>query len=140
MTSQFTCTSTNDNGTAVVRPIGEVDLDTVDELWLHLAYHLNPSALVVLDCSGMTFCDTAGLHLIERADSAARGLGGLFVLAGVRERLAMLLSLLGLTAQFATVPTVADAVDPLHRAPHARGAGTSEPCDTHAVRSRTTRL
>ncbi|MEY9930478.1 anti-sigma B factor antagonist [Catenulispora sp. GP43] len=122
MASQFTCTSTNNNGTAVVRPTGDVDLATVDELWLHVAYHLNPSALVVLDCSGITFFGTAGLHLIERADSAARELGGLFVLACVGECVSLLLRLADLTGTFATVPTVADAIDPLQRAKDVHGA------------------
>jgi anti-sigma B factor antagonist len=114
VTSRLTCTSTNDAGTAVVRPVGDVDLATVNDLWLHLAYHLDPSALVVLDCSGITFFGAAGLHVLERADQTAHDVGAVFVLACVDDVLTKLLELVGLAGRLVMVPTVADALDPVH--------------------------
>ncbi|MFD8207946.1 STAS domain-containing protein [Streptomyces sp. NPDC059695] len=62
---------------------GELDHDTVGPLSTALDAH--PRARrVVVDCSGLTFCDSTGLNELLRARLRLRETGGRLDLAGIR--------------------------------------------------------
>ena len=84
----------------VVRPVGELDLGTVDELSAMLAARPNACRRLVLDLSGLTFFDTSGMRLVVETLQDARRAGislalvrgsedvqRLFALAGMDDRL-----------------------------------------------------
>jgi anti-anti-sigma factor len=57
----------------VVRPVGELDLGTVDDLRATLAARPDECPRLVLDLSGLTFFDTSGMRLVvETLQDAAR--------------------------------------------------------------------
>jgi anti-anti-sigma factor len=84
-----------------VRPLGEIDLDTVDSIRRKIDDYVAAGCKrVVLDLRAVTFMDSTGVHLILETDAAARTSGWellliegpasvqrTFELAGVRESL-----------------------------------------------------
>jgi len=88
-------------GTAyVVRPLGELDLGTVDELGAAVASRPDTCPELVLDLSGLTFFDTSGMRLVVETlqDAQRSGISlalvrgtedvqRLFALAGMHDRL-----------------------------------------------------
>ncbi|WP_405014347.1 STAS domain-containing protein [Kitasatospora sp. NBC_01539] len=95
----------------VVRPEGELDRDGEGPLRgaLEQAVATAPGLLVV-DCSALTFCDTAGLDLLLGARSVIETLGGSFVLAAAGPAVAGLLSLAGVEEVLRVYGTVAEAL------------------------------
>ena len=84
----------------VVRPEGELDLETVDEVRAALATRPGECHRLVLDLSGLTFFDTSGMRLVVETLQDARRAGiflalvrgpedvqRLFALAGMDDRL-----------------------------------------------------
>jgi anti-anti-sigma factor len=84
----------------VVKPVGELDLGTVDELRATLAARPGECHRLVLDLGGLTFFDTSGMRLVVETLQEARRTGislalvrgpedvqRLFALAGMDERL-----------------------------------------------------
>src|SRR4051794_6730922 len=84
----------------VVAPVGELDLETVDELSEMLAARPDGCHRLVLDLSGLTFFDTSGMRLVVETLHDARRTGitlalvrgpedvqRLFALAGMDDRL-----------------------------------------------------
>jgi anti-anti-sigma factor len=55
-----------------VAPTGELDLAGAPALEQALSTAADDAALVILDLRGLTFCETAGLHVVLRADERAR--------------------------------------------------------------------
>src|SRR3954452_1924926 len=88
-------------GTAyVVRPLGELDLGTVDQLGAAVASRPDTCPELVLDLSGLTFFDTSGMRLVVETlqDAQRSGISlalvrgtedvqRLFALAGMDDRL-----------------------------------------------------
>lgn len=95
--TEFTCTSHTEAGTVVVQARGEIDLAIADVLWNEISARLTSGAQVVLDCSGITFCDSAGLQVMLRAHREAPDRGAAFALAAIDGTIAHLLDLAGLT-------------------------------------------
>ena len=84
----------------IVKPMGELDLGTVDELEAALAARPDTCHRLVLDLSGLTFFDTSGMRLVVETLQEARRTGislalvrgpedvqRLFALAGMDDRL-----------------------------------------------------
>lgn len=72
----FTCHfSIDGEGTAHVRPAGELDIATSPQLGQMLWSAMAGARLVVLDLSELQFLDSSGVHVIAAAASAARALG-----------------------------------------------------------------
>lgn len=72
----FTCSvAQNGEGSAWVRPAGELDLDTAPQLARHLALAHAGSRMVVLDLGGVCFIDSAGVHAIVDATRRAARMG-----------------------------------------------------------------
>lgn len=107
--AEFSCTTDTSPGIAVVHAVGEVDLATVDRLWEELLAHLVPGMRVVLDCEGITFCDSTGLQALIRAHHHAEATGADFVLSAVEGPVEQLLDLAGVAGQISVVgPAVPD--------------------------------
>jgi anti-anti-sigma factor len=82
-------------------PLGDVDIETVGpirERIVELA--AAGERRVVLDLSGATFLDSAGLHLVLDADSAARAEGWEFGLIGGPAHVQRVFDLTGSRARF----------------------------------------
>jgi len=84
-------------GALVIRPVGELDIATADELGQTLQDGLaSDAARVVLDLSGVTFIDSAGVRCLLMAVAASEAGGGkLRVRRGQSEQVARLLELVG---------------------------------------------
>src|SRR4051812_21301581 len=66
-----------------VCPFGEVDIDTVGQIREQIETSTASGATrVVLDLRGVTFLDSAGLHLVLDVDAASRDHGWEFALIG----------------------------------------------------------
>ncbi|MEU7075551.1 STAS domain-containing protein [Streptomyces narbonensis] len=70
-------------GTVVLMLEGELDHDTVDPLRTALTEH-REAARVVVDCSGLRFCDSTGLNVLLRARRRMVARGGRVDLSGLR--------------------------------------------------------
>ncbi|WP_411076102.1 STAS domain-containing protein [Streptomyces sp. cmx-4-7] len=65
---------------------------------------------LILNLTGVDFCDSAGLSTLIGLWHAARGAGGSFALAGIPDRLMRLLTLTGLDTVLPLHPTTAEAL------------------------------
>ncbi|HEU4567977.1 STAS domain-containing protein [Microbispora hainanensis] len=68
------------------------------------------AARLVVDASGLTFCDSMGLRLLLETHDHAVEAGGFLKLAGVRGVLLRILTVTGLHAAFPVHETVEDAL------------------------------
>ncbi|GAA2250473.1 MULTISPECIES: STAS domain-containing protein [Kitasatospora] len=94
---------------------GELDHDSAGPLReaLDEALRQSPEQLVV-DCSGLAFCDSTGLNLLLRARLTAEAAGGRIVLTGPSPIVARMLEITGaqdVFQVFATVEQVTAAPD-----------------------------
>jgi anti-anti-sigma factor len=100
MPPEFAVTAEPVGSAYVVRPVGELDLATVDELHATVAARPDTCPSLVLDLSGLTFFDTSGMRLVIETLQDARRSGislalvrgpedvqRLFALAGMGDRL-----------------------------------------------------
>ena len=96
---------------AVVALSGELDAHTAGRLRSLLAEQLlaGPGNLVI-DLSGLSFIDSAGLAVLIAADKGMRRAGTKLVLAAPRAPVDKVLRLTGLTAVLTTAPTVDEAL------------------------------
>ncbi|MFG2001172.1 STAS domain-containing protein [Spirillospora sp. NPDC048911] len=96
---------------------GELDIASTPDLRGPLYAALrDPGPLVVIDLSGVTFCDVSGLALLVGARRRTRPHDVSIVLAAPRPQLERLLSLTGLKRAFTIRRSVREAISP--------GAGT----------------
>lgn len=95
----FHCTVRKSDGSVVVSAGGDVDLVTHDRLVETVRPQLG-GADVVLDCAGITFLDSYGLHalLLLREEAIVRNSG--FVLSAVSDPVKRVLDLTGTTGCF----------------------------------------
>ncbi|GAA1085893.1 MULTISPECIES: STAS domain-containing protein [Kitasatospora] len=95
----------------VVRPEGELDRDGEAPLRdaLEKAVAAAPGLLVV-DCAGLTFCDSAGLDLILGAREVVETAGGALVLAEPGAALSGLLEIAGAEEVLRVYGTLAEAL------------------------------
>lgn len=100
-----------DGDLALAHVAGELDIAT--------APHLRAQALalieqghrhLVLDLTGVTFCDSSGFNALIGIFRCARAVDGTLVLAAVPDRLERLLNLSGLGALLPAHPTAAHAL------------------------------
>jgi anti-anti-sigma factor len=97
---------------SVVKVAGELDHDTAPQLLRildqALAQHHGP---VVVDCAGITFCDSSGLNTLLRARRTATTVERALLLAAPSRATLRVLRLTGADAAFELVPTVESALD-----------------------------
>ncbi|MFE4602125.1 STAS domain-containing protein [Kitasatospora indigofera] len=70
-----------------------------------------PGRLLVVDLTGLTFCDSTGITLLLAARNHAVGHQAHIALAGVPAQVARIFDITGLSQVFASCPTAEDAVD-----------------------------
>ncbi|MGW6617274.1 STAS domain-containing protein [Streptomyces erythrochromogenes] len=90
---------------AVVRPVGEIDIDTAPTLSRALAHALTYVATsradhIVTDCSRVTFCDSSGLNALIAARLQAVEAGTTIHLANPAPQLQRLLQMTGAAPLF----------------------------------------
>lgn len=96
---------------AVVSLVGELDIAEVTRVSDGLRALLSQNrSRIVLDLSGLTFCDAAGLGVLIRYHLRAGSQGGWLRLTGLNPRTIRLLELARVTHVFAVFGTVAGAM------------------------------
>ncbi|WP_199439814.1 STAS domain-containing protein [Umezawaea beigongshangensis] len=97
-------TTARTSGTGSVLALaGELDLSTADRVRSALdALALGPGWRLVLDLSGVTFCDSSGITALVVAHNRARAVNADLVLAGVPDHLVRMLRVVGLDQVFTT--------------------------------------
>jgi anti-sigma B factor antagonist len=101
----------NPDGSVVVSVRGNLDIDSATVLTTTLDQILDrPEPKVVVDLSGVEFCDSTGLSAFVLGHNRARAGGGWLRLAGPGEFLGRLLDTVGLRERLGVYPTVPDAL------------------------------
>ena len=101
----------NTDDSVVVSIRGQLDLDSGATLTETLDRVLDrPQPRVVIDLSGVEFCDSTGLSALVVGHNRAEAAGGWLRLAAPGEFLGTLLHTVGLTPRLAVYPTVGDAL------------------------------
>lgn len=92
----------------VVTAAGEIDLYTAPKLQADLAgiIEATPAARVVIDMSGVEFCDSTGMNVLLSALRQVRERGGELELAAPRPAVMKILQVTGLDAVFTINPAV----------------------------------
>ena len=87
---------------------GEIDLYTAPKLQADLAGIIDatPAARVVIDMSGVEFCDSTGMNVLLSALRQVRERGGELELAAPRPAVMKILQVTGLDAVFTISPAV----------------------------------
>jgi anti-anti-sigma factor len=101
----------NPDGSVVVTVRGNLDIDSAVVLTTTLDQVLGrPEPRVVVDLSGVEFCDSIGLSAFVVGNNRAVANGGWVRLADPGEFLSELLDTVGLTPRLSVYPTVSDAL------------------------------
>lgn len=103
--------TSSQGGHAVVTAIGELDLYTAPKLQSALAGLLREVPVrVVVDLSGVEFCDSTGMNVLLAAMKRVREQGGTFELAAPRPAVKRILQVTGLDTVF-TIRAAMPALD-----------------------------
>ncbi|WP_436843396.1 STAS domain-containing protein [Streptomyces narbonensis] len=97
-------------GTVVLMLTGELDLDTVDPLRIAFTEHREASRVVV-DCSGLRFCDSTGLNVLLKARLRMQARGGRVDLAGLRPPVDRMFEITGASRVFRVYENPGTALD-----------------------------
>nr|WP_296076385.1 STAS domain-containing protein [uncultured Actinoplanes sp.] len=101
----------NPDGSVVVAVRGNLDVDSATVLTTALDQILDPPApKVVVDLSGVEFCDSTGLSAFVLGHRRAAASGGWLRLAAPGEFLSQLLDTVGLSSRLGVYATVPDAL------------------------------
>jgi anti-anti-sigma factor len=101
----------NADGKVVVTMRGNLDIDSATVLTAAIDQVLEqPVPMVVVDLSGIEFCDSTGLSAFVVGHNRAAASGGWLRLAGPSEFLSRLLDTVGLTDRLDVYPTVPAAL------------------------------
>jgi len=104
----------------IARLEGDLDIATVPELRERLLGLLSASVrLLIIDLSGVSFCDVAGLAVLIGTQRRATARGIVVRLAAPRPQLAKLLRITGLDQRLTICATLADALPTEWRGPSA---------------------
>jgi anti-sigma B factor antagonist len=101
----------NPDGSTVVTVRGNLDIDSAGVLGAALDRVLvEPAPRIVVDLSGVEFCDSTGLSAFVVGHNRAAAGGGWLRLAGAGTFLTQLLDTVGLTPRLGVYPTVPEAL------------------------------
>ncbi|SNY48621.1 anti-anti-sigma factor [Paractinoplanes atraurantiacus] len=101
----------NADESVVITVRGDLDIDSNTVLTTTLDQVLDrPAPMVIVDLSGVGFCDSTGLSALVIGHNRARADGGWLRLAAPSDFLGRLLDTVGLTPRISVYPTVADAL------------------------------
>jgi len=96
----FECHSARDAEEAVVVVGGEVDLAAVWDLWWCIEEIRGDRWPLTIDMSGVTFIDSAGVHLLVRAHQAQQAIDRPFVVRSPSPEVMSVLRITGLDTVF----------------------------------------
>jgi anti-anti-sigma factor len=97
------------NGCAMVSVCGELDVAVADELFRYVREVIDrPSPVVLIDLSGLTFCDGRGLGCLVRIGNYAEAVGSRVLLSAPSPAVTRVLRLAKLDQRFAVVPVPGD--------------------------------
>jgi len=114
-------------GYTIVTISGEIDIASVPVLRERLISLPRPHASrIIIDLSGVTFCDASGLAVLVGASRRAGLLGGVLRLAAPSPMMATVLRLTGLHSRFEIFATVSEAIGAVAH-PGLREADMSKP-------------
>lgn len=100
-------------GPTLITVAGELDFSTVADLHDVIRdTHFTPVG-VVIDLSGVLYCDSAGITELVTVSQQARNAGSPLALAGLSDNLRRVFGIAGLHEIFASYPTVDQAVGAL---------------------------
>ena len=121
------------DGYTIMTISGELDIASVPVLREQILGLLRPAAAsggrIVIDLSGVTFCDASGLAALVGASRRADQLDGVLRLAAPTPLVATLLRLTGLDSRFEIFATVPDAIGaPVHGGAGEAGAPQPRAC------------
>ncbi|MGW8366530.1 STAS domain-containing protein [Streptomyces wedmorensis] len=94
--------------------VGELDRDAVGRLWAAVE-ECPPTGRIVVDCSGLGFCDSSGLNLLLRTRLRALEAGGLVELAGLRAPVDRMFEITGARGVFPVYGSVGEALSERER-------------------------
>jgi anti-anti-sigma factor len=98
--------------TAVVTPRGELDHHTAEVLAAPMGEAVEAGAVrLVVDCSGLEFCDSTGLNVLLGARLRVEERGGGVHLAAMRPTVARVFEITGAEAVFTVHETLAAALE-----------------------------
>ncbi|GAA0509829.1 anti-sigma factor antagonist [Paractinoplanes deccanensis] len=101
----------NPDDSVVVTVRGDLDIDSNTVLSTTLGQVLDRDhPMIIVDLSGVNFCDSTGLSALVVGHNRARAGGGWLRLAAPSEFLGRLLDTVGLTPRIPVYATVADAL------------------------------
>jgi anti-sigma B factor antagonist len=116
MTDHFlTVTTVERDGVVVLAATGEIDRESRDVLG-DAAGTATGEGLLVIDLTGVTFCDSSGLSLFVELHRKARVSGGELRLAGLQDMVATVVRATNLDRLLLLHPSVDDAVAAARRA------------------------
>lgn len=99
--ARITAISRDVTGATRVAVAGELDIASAADFAIELAGLIEERGPdIVVDVSGLTFCDARGLAAFVAADGRARSRGGSVTLTGVRSQLARILHVTRLDERF----------------------------------------
>lgn len=103
----FSWIVTQRSGAAVLSPVGDLDLFTINEFrdGLTEAMSCLRPPCVVVDLQEVPFCDSSGLNTLIWAANTVEAAGGTLRLSGVRPRMVRLLHMTGLDRRFSLCGT-----------------------------------
>ncbi|MFJ5831832.1 STAS domain-containing protein [Streptomyces sp. NPDC093089] len=96
-------------GTVVLVLVGELDRDTVRPLW-EAVEECPPTGRILVDCSGLRFCDSSGLNTLLRARLRVLEAGGRVDLAGLRPPVDRMFEITGARGVFRVYGSMAEAL------------------------------
>ncbi|MEU6038414.1 STAS domain-containing protein [Actinomadura sp. NPDC047616] len=112
---------TEQAGYSLVVPAGSIDFHTHPAMNEHLGRAIDMTSLaVIVDMTGVEFCDSSGLNVFARARRRADARGVTVVIVGMPSRVERVFSLTGLDQAFYHQPDLRTAL-------HWLETGTSEP-------------
>ncbi|MEV4348872.1 STAS domain-containing protein [Actinoplanes sp. NPDC049596] len=101
----------NADESVVITVRGDLDIDSNTVLTTTLDQVLDrPRPMVIVDLSGVGFCDSTGLSALVIGHNRARAVGGWLRLAAPSDFIERLLETVGLTPRIAVYATVTDAL------------------------------
>ena len=111
-TTPLTTTHHDENGCAVLVVVGELDVYTAGVLRTAILRLLSRGRVrLVLDLSGVPFCDSSGLGVLVGGFKRTRARGGSFRLSSVTPHLMKTLTITGLTKVFPIHAAVSEAIE-----------------------------
>ncbi len=101
----------NPDDSVVVTVRGNLDVDSATVLGTSLDQVLErPQPRIVVDLSGVEFCDSTGLSAFVLGHDRARRAGGWLRLAAPSDWMSRLIETVGLSGRIAVYPSVAEAL------------------------------